>query len=96
MVEVKVAASVDETDLLGEPDMYGIQRFGPYTDPQKMVPVSKGGQKPEALNSMTLQARAGRAAACPAAACCLPRLGPRAPWLPYRTCSALRNCTAAA
>ncbi|KAL4430015.1 hypothetical protein ABPG77_004385 [Micractinium sp. CCAP 211/92] len=55
MVEVKVASSVDEHSLLGEPDMYGIQRFGPYADPQQLVPISKGGKKPEALNSMTLQ-----------------------------------------
>ncbi len=57
MVEVKVASSVDEHSLLGEPDMYGIQRFGPYADPQQLVPISKGGKKPEALNSMTLQVR---------------------------------------
>lgn len=57
MVEVKVSASVDEAVKLGEPDMYGIQRFGQYADPRKLVSVLKGGDKPEALNSMTLQVR---------------------------------------
>lgn len=75
MVEVKVASSVDEHSLLGEPDMYGIQRFGPYADPQQLVPISKGGKKPEALNSMTLQVRLIQRTDVP---------GPASPWLPHR------------